>query len=138
MEQKSTHTIYDIKIILDEKKLIVGDCWRYLGSVNKAGYGKCWFKGKHHLVHRVSAHIHLGLDLNDKTKQALHKSMCKFRDCWNPEHLYIGIHTDNMKDLSNSMIHCPKGHKLVVRKSGRKWCRICHKLLMRRRRLVSA
>jgi hypothetical protein len=30
--------------------------------------------------------------------EVCHKLECKFRDCWNPEHLYVGTHGENMRD----------------------------------------
>jgi hypothetical protein len=80
----------------------VNGCWLYLGSSNRAnGYGQIWFKGKRTHVHRLSAHAHLGLDLSDGSKYALHKPECPNRTCWNPEHLYVGTAKDNYRDLRN-------------------------------------
>ena len=48
-------------------------------------------------LHRLSAHLFLGLDLNSEL-QALHRKECYSRSCWNPEHLYVGTMQQNMAD----------------------------------------
>jgi Autographiviridae endonuclease len=88
----------DVLERLNKNKWVVGDCWRWLGHIEKgSGYGTCWYNDTNYRVHRVSAHLYLGLDIKSNL-YALHKPECKFKDCWNPEHLYIGTHDDNMRD----------------------------------------
>jgi len=72
------------------------NCWLYTGNLSH-GYGRIYFSGFYQ-VHRVSAHVYLGLDLNNKEQQALHKLECLNKNCWNPEHLYIGNSLDNTLD----------------------------------------
>lgn len=74
------------------------NCWLYDGYLNHHGYGECSFNNKTVKIHRLSAHLFLKLDLNDKSNQALHKKECPNRNCWNPEHLYIGTQANNMTD----------------------------------------
>jgi hypothetical protein len=31
-------------------------------------------------------------------RQACHKPECKFKDCWNPDHIYIGWPSENVAD----------------------------------------
>lgn len=49
-------------------------------------------------VSRVSAALHLGLDMDNYSQLACHKPECNRKHCWNPDHLYIGDKTSNMID----------------------------------------
>lgn len=94
------------------------DCWIFKGSRNKEGYGQVRINGKLYLLHRISGCYFLGLDLNSRI-QILHKPViCKSRGCWNPEHLYLGNYSDNIKDQVITGIHnqsskkfCGRGHE---------------------------
>lgn len=80
-----------------------GECWEWCGSTNRGaahqyGYGIIRIggraTGKLHAVHRVvyemyCAPIPAGLDV-------LHS--CDNPRCAKPTHLFVGTHTDNMKD----------------------------------------
>lgn len=72
-----------------------GSCWLWTGGVSKYGYGHFY---KSRLVpsraHRVSWELTHG-DLADDAC-VLHK--CDVRRCVNPEHLFLGTKTDNMRD----------------------------------------
>ena len=76
---------------------IDGECWRWTGAHKGGGYGAIRVDGRLIGVHRVSAHIHHGLDLRSDL-MALHKRNCPNRDCWNPAHLYVGTKSDNTID----------------------------------------
>lgn len=71
----------------------MSECWFWVASLNKHGYGKMSSK----LAHRVSWNIHYGEI--PKGLQVLHK--CDVPICVNPEHLFLGNHSDNMKDMAN-------------------------------------
>ena len=47
-------------------------------------------------VYRLAAQKYFGMDLDDP-RHVLHH--CDNPRCWNPEHLYIGTHEDNMRDM---------------------------------------
>lgn len=83
------------KIIINEK-----GCWIWNGPV-KQGYGGFWCyingKGKDYPAHRIS--YILFKDAVPDDKMVLHKNECNNKLCVNPDHLYIGTHKDNMKDL---------------------------------------
>lgn len=71
------------------------DCWLYLGSHNKQGYGHAFFEGKVWLAHRVSwlsqrGSIPSGMNV-------LHR--CDNKTCINPKHLYLGTYSDNLRDV---------------------------------------
>lgn len=74
-----------------------GDCFIFTGC-DSDGYGQIHYEGRMYNVSRVIAHLFLGLDLKDSATMVLHKRECKSRACWNPEHLYLGDHTQNMRD----------------------------------------
>lgn len=76
-------------------------CWEWTGSVTSFGYGyfcrKINGKRKVLLAHRLSALFWLGPA--PKTKPlACHK--CDNPLCFNPQHLFWGSSSDNMKDSS--------------------------------------
>ena len=71
-------------------------CWEWTGAKNSSKYGCVRIKKKKYYVHRVSYKMKYG---------PIPKNMCichhcNIRLCVNPEHLFIGTHTDNMKDAS--------------------------------------
>lgn len=76
-----------------------GDChlWTGCGRGTPTNYyGVITIEGKVHGVHRVAfflKHGHWPLQL------ALHK--CDVKLCVNPDHIYDGSHSDNMKDARN-------------------------------------
>ena len=70
--------------------------WLWTGGKNEKGYGVCYFTGYGSLkAHRLSCHLFHGMD-RASPLYALHK--CDRRDCVNPEHLYVGTQSDNLKD----------------------------------------
>jgi len=74
-------------------------CWIWMGTLNNNGYGVISRDGKNVSVHRVSWELH-----NSKIPKGdgyhgicvLHS--CDVPCCVNPNHLFIGTHSDNMKD----------------------------------------
>ena len=73
-------------------------CWIWQGTVSTNGYGAITLDGENRPTHVLSyeqanGNIPDGLFV-------LHK--CNRKLCINPEHLYVGTHNDNMKDLSDS------------------------------------
>lgn len=81
------------------KYLVVpSGCWEWQASRLKTGYPYGWFwdsEGKRmRTAHRVSYEIFKG-DIGDK--DVLHS--CDNPGCVNPDHLFLGTHSDNMKDM---------------------------------------
>lgn len=87
---------------LKAKTKYEGECWLYIGGHDEKGYGRVRFEGKKRHVNRVSCHLFHGLDLMDITLHALHKLICPNKNCWNPEHLYVGTNEDNVRDTVTS------------------------------------
>lgn len=108
----------DIKTRLLHKKKVDKDtnCWLWQGEKNREGYGKITFNGKKRLVHRLSAMLFHGYDLNSYETAGLQiNHTCKHRNCYNPSHLTIGTHRDNMEDVRNT----PKSKKIPFPKRSR-------------------
>jgi|DEB0MinimDraft_6_1074348.scaffolds.fasta_scaffold137259_2 hypothetical protein len=71
-------------------------CWLWTAAVRKPteGYGAFYYKGRHHPAHRISYMLYKGGVPGDV--HVCHT--CDTPECVNPEHLFLGTHTDNMRD----------------------------------------
>lgn len=72
-------------------------CWLWTSCVNRKGYGRFSVGGRTgsaRIAHRVSWELYQGSI--PKGMHVLHK--CDTPECVNPDHLYIGINNDNVKD----------------------------------------
>lgn len=76
-------------------------CLEWRGTRNTKGYGQLRVGGKLTLVHRVTWEIHNG-PIPDGLC-VLHK--CDNRVCVNHDHLFLGTHEDNVRDM------CAKGRQ---------------------------
>ena len=72
------------------------DCWEWSGSKIE-GYGNFNHRGKIMKAHRASWILHNGPI--PESMFVLHK--CDVRHCTNPDHLFLGNHTDNMRDMAS-------------------------------------
>jgi hypothetical protein len=71
-------------------------CWIWVGANDgRCGYGKIKIQGKMVGAHRVSYELHID-DIPDGM-YVLHK--CDVPSCVNPDHLFLGTHSENMKDM---------------------------------------
>lgn len=75
-------------------------CWLWIGAVAPPrNYGKMWFYGEQGrrciAAHRISYEIFVGKIPDGMW--VLHR--CDNPRCVNPEHLFLGTHSDNMNDM---------------------------------------
>ena len=70
------------------------DCWNWIMSKDREGYGRFVFRKVEYRSHRISWYLFNG-SLPDN-KLVLHK--CDNKSCVNPNHLYCGTHQDNKFD----------------------------------------
>lgn len=74
-------------------------CWLWTGAVKArpgGDYGLVKNCGRQYTVHRLAAHLWLGMNIED-SRFVLHH--CDTPRCFNPDHLFIGTHADNMRDM---------------------------------------
>jgi hypothetical protein len=87
-----------------------GECWEFLGTRDKDGYGRLAVDGRKTRAHRVAWVVYRG-----EIPEGLHVlHTCDVPACVNPEHLFLGTHADNMHDRD------AKGRAVVpVRRGGK-------------------
>lgn len=73
-------------------------CWNFTGSTDRYGYGRYSWRGVNTNVHRVAAILWLGLSENDP-REVCHS--CDNPRCFNPKHLFVASHRQNMLDALN-------------------------------------
>lgn len=94
-----------------EKRIFSGDCWLWNGAKDPSGYGAVKYYGRKRNLHRVIAHIVYGSDLDGNHIEICHKLECPNRECWNPDHLYVGTRSSNMHDALKRGTHGRFGRK---------------------------
>lgn len=72
----------------------IDQCWKCNGDDRAGGYGHATFKDEKHYLHRIAWATFIGPVA--KGVNVLHK--CDIPSCCNPTHLFLGTHTDNMRD----------------------------------------
>lgn len=72
-------------------------CWLWLGYQQSGGYGQMYVERKRKLAHRMSWQTYRG-PIPDKLL-VLHE--CDTPACVNPNHLFLGTYSDNMRDCVN-------------------------------------
>lgn len=84
-------------------------CWEWIGAIRgKCGYGALKINGKTVSAHRYSYELHKGPILNGLF--VCHS--CDNKKCINPDHLFLGTNSDNMKDAyQKNRLQVPDGSK---------------------------
>lgn len=78
----------------------MAECIEWTKGLRTGGYGQLRHEGKTAKAHRVAYVKAHGLKLADIDGQMVLHS-CDNRKCVNPEHLRLGTHDDNMKDVAD-------------------------------------
>ena len=71
------------------------ECWNWLAGVGRSGYGLFWDGEKVRTASRV-AYL---FAVSDPGRMQVHHT-CDNPLCCNPNHLWLGTHTDNMRDMA--------------------------------------
>ena len=76
-------------------------CWIWIGSLNTGGYGSIRIAGRMKTAHRLSWEIHNGpIPPGDHQGATSVCHTCDEPSCVNPDHLFLGSHKQNMRDMA--------------------------------------
>jgi hypothetical protein len=114
-------------------------CWLWTAAISGKGYGRFGLGGKSRIASRVSYRIYKG----DVPSRMFVCHTCDNPSCVNPDHLWLGSLTDNVRDcaqkgrLQNQRItHCAHGHPYdaenTYRQTKGRGCRTCRRVYVRR------
>ena len=118
------------------------ECWPWMGTRNRNGYGQISFDGRGQMVHRVAYELCVGPIPEGLTLDHL----CRVRHCVNPAHLEPVTQQENLARTvgwfganQRRKTHCPKGHpydeeNTYITRRGHRACRECKRQRDRRRR----
>ena len=123
------------------------DHWIFTGgSITTDGHRRITIKGRRFSVPKLSLYIHKDFNLGS-SMQANHIEHCPHKNCWNPEHIYVGTHEENMTDQSTKREHvnlkknvCKHGHPedgsyySFSRHKSFRYCKTCAKIKDSKRR----
>lgn len=113
-------------------------CWEWQGSVTNCGYGQIFVSGRMRTVHRVSFEMFIG-PIADGVEI---DHLCSNRRCFQPDHMELVSHAENMRLRSDRQTHCKWGHEFTPentrlrnrskRGGGRGFERVCRACARRR------
>lgn len=122
------------------------ECWPWLGSVGKNGYGEFGIGGHSRWAHRVayalavgpiSPGLHLDHECHNRDLTCSGGDSCLHRRCVNPAHLYPRTIRENLRrGFYGRKTHCPRGHEYTPENTYRapsapnkRRCRECARIL---------
>lgn len=83
------------------------ECWPWIASPGRKGYGQFWFMGAMHSSHRVSYYL-----ANGHWPDPCCCHRCDNPACVNPGHLFVGTQSDNVSDMRAKGRHvAPRGER---------------------------
>lgn len=122
--------------LLERIEIDENECWNYTGFRHANGYGIFSYRGRYSAAaHRVAVELFVGPF--DPALHVCHR--CDNPPCINPDHLFLGTHEDNMRDMARKgraaavnrgITECRRGHPFdeantIWRPDGRRKCRTC-------------
>ncbi len=119
--------------------VFIDECWIWIRSLVKDGYGSFRLAGRNRRAHRVSYEIFYNTTL--APEQFLHHT-CRNEACVNPLHLEITTQTTNIDSAiygNKEKTHCPYGHEYTEantcwrKNKKQRECMTCKLVRMKRR-----
>lgn len=136
-ESEANAEIDDVIRLISKIELEPNGCWRWLGHIDRGGYGLVWMRGKTRIAHRAMYMMLRGPIPNNLTLDHL----CRDTRCVNPDHLepvtaaVNGLRGNTFQGINARKTHCHRGHPLsgpnlrIDRNKGRpsRACRQCER-----------
>ncbi len=132
----SSYLVRTIKQRLESNRKITKEGhWLWMGALDSVGYGHIKVDDRVEKVHRIAYRFYKEVSLPNNVK-VLHKNSCNTRNCFNPEHLYLGTQKENVQDIldighnkNKNKTQCKYGHIYTEESTyfyrGGRHCKIC-------------